>query len=63
MFYDRAKINIRSGNGGDGMISFRREKGVPRGGPDGGDGGDGGSISLVVDPNQNSLGRFHRQNH
>ena len=63
MFYDRAKINIYSGNGGDGMISFRREKGVPRGGPDGGDGGEGGSISLLVNPNHNSLVRFHRQNH
>jgi len=63
MFYDRAKINIRSGNGGDGMISFRREKGVPRGGPDGGDGGEGGRISFLVDPNHNSLVRFHRQNH
>ena len=63
MFYDRAKINIRSGNGGDGMISFRREKGVPRGGPNGGDGGEGGSISFLVDPNHNSLVRFHRQNH
>ena len=63
MFYDRAKINIKSGNGGDGMISFRREKGVPRGGPNGGDGGEGGTISFLVNPNHNSLVRFHRQNH
>ncbi len=44
------------------MISFRREKGVPRGGPDGGDGGNGGDISFVVNPNISSLVRFHRQN-
>ncbi len=45
------------------MISFRREKGVPRGGPNGGDGGDGGSVSFLVNSNHNSLVRFHRQNH
>lgn len=63
MFYDRAKIYVRSGDGGDGMISFRREKFVPLGGPDGGDGGNGGSIVFVTDPNINSLVRYHRQNH
>ena len=63
MFYDRAKIYIRSGDGGDGMISFRREKFVPLGGPDGGDGGKGGSIIFVTNPNLNSLVRFHRRNH
>jgi GTP-binding protein len=63
MFYDRAKIYARSGNGGDGMISFRREKHVPRGGPDGGDGGAGGSILVVVNPHLNSLVRYHRQAH
>ena len=63
MFYDRAKIFIRSGNGGDGMISFRREKYVPLGGPNGGDGGKGGDILFVVDENMNSLVRFHRRNH
>jgi GTP-binding protein len=63
MFYDRAKIYIRSGDGGDGMISFRREKFVPLGGPDGGDGGKGGSIVFITNPNLNSLVRFHRQNH
>jgi len=63
MFYDRAKIYIRSGDGGDGMISFRREKFVPLGGPDGGDGGKGGGILFVTSPNLNSLVRFHRANH
>ncbi|MCP4426216.1 MAG: GTPase ObgE [Chloroflexi bacterium] len=63
MFYDRAKIYIRSGNGGDGMIGFRREKHVPLGGPDGGDGGWGGDIIFVVNANYNSLIRFHRGNH
>ncbi len=63
MFYDEARIHVKSGNGGDGMISFRREKFVPRGGPDGGDGGNGGSIIFEVDTNVNSLVRFHRQVH
>ena len=63
MFYDGAKIFVRSGNGGDGMISFRREKNVPRGGPDGGDGGYGGDILFVVNMKKNSLVQFHRQNH
>ncbi len=63
MFFDRAKIYVRSGDGGDGMISFRREKHVPLGGPDGGDGGKGGDVRVVVNPNLNSLMRFHRGNH
>lgn len=63
MFYDRAKVYLRSGNGGDGMISFRREKFVPYGGPDGGDGGAGGSITFVVNPHMNSLIGYHRNNH
>ncbi|MGD8584779.1 MAG: GTPase ObgE [Chloroflexota bacterium] len=63
MFYDQAKIFVRSGDGGDGMISFRREKHVPRGGPDGGDGGRGGDIVFVVNPHDNTLVRFHRKNH
>lgn len=63
MFYDSARIFIKSGDGGDGMISFRREKFVPRGGPDGGDGGDGGAIVFVVNPKINTLVRFHRQVH
>lgn len=63
MFYDEARIYVKSGNGGDGMISFRREKFVPRGGPDGGDGGNGGSVVFEVDTNINSLVRFRRQVH
>ncbi len=63
MFYDRAKIYIKSGDGGDGMISFRREKHVPLGGPDGGDGGKGGDIIFSVNPHLNSLIRFHKNNH
>ena len=63
MFYDKAKIYIRSGDGGDGMISFRREKHVPYGGPNGGDGGRGGAILFVTNDKMNSLVRFHRGNH
>ncbi|MEZ4590713.1 MAG: GTPase ObgE [Chloroflexota bacterium] len=63
MFFDQAKIYIRSGNGGDGMISFRREKHVPLGGPDGGDGGDGGCIIFAGNRHQNSLMQFNRQAH
>ncbi|MCR5147699.1 MAG: GTPase ObgE [Eubacterium sp.] len=55
MFSDRAKIIIRSGKGGDGHVSFRRELYVPNGGPDGGDGGNGGSVIFVVDKGLNTL--------
>ena len=62
MFADRAKIFIRSGKGGDGHISFRRELYVPDGGPDGGDGGDGGDVIFVVDKGQNTLNDYrHKQ--
>jgi len=63
MFHDEAKIYLKSGDGGDGMISFRREKYVSLGGPDGGDGGDGGNIIFVVNPKINSLVKFHRKVH
>ncbi|WP_342755794.1 GTPase ObgE [Kineothrix sedimenti] len=58
MFADRAKIYIKSGKGGDGHVSFRREKYVPNGGPDGGDGGDGGSVIFEVDEGLNTLTDF-----
>ncbi len=58
MFADRAKIYVRSGKGGDGHVSFRREKYVPNGGPDGGDGGDGGSVYFIVDEGLNTLTDF-----
>lgn len=55
MFIDTAKIYVRSGDGGNGSISFRREKYVPLGGPDGGDGGNGGSVILEADSNMTTL--------
>ena len=59
--YDRARIYVKAGDGGNGSISFRREKFVPRGGPDGGDGGKGGDVILRVNPSDNTLLRFHYQ--
>jgi len=61
MFYDRARIRVRGGRGGDGALSFRREKYVPKGGPDGGDGGDGGQVFLLADPDLRDLGLFARK--
>ena len=61
MFADRAKIYIRSGKGGDGHVSFRRELYVPNGGPDGGDGGRGGDVIFEVDEGQNTLGDYRHK--
>ncbi len=61
MFADRAKIIIRSGNGGNGHVSFRREKYVPNGGPDGGDGGKGGDVIFAVDSGMNTLVNFRHK--
>ena len=58
MFIDKAKIVVSSGKGGDGHVSFRREKYVPAGGPDGGDGGNGGSVIFEVDEGLNTLADF-----
>ncbi|MGH8115783.1 MAG: Obg family GTPase CgtA [Rhodanobacteraceae bacterium] len=60
-FVDEAIIKVHAGNGGDGCASFRREKFIPRGGPNGGDGGDGGSVWLIADEGLNTLVDFRRQ--
>ena len=58
MFHDRARIDVQAGRGGDGSLHFRREKHVPKGGPDGGDGGPGGDVVLVADPDLRDLSTF-----
>lgn len=63
-FVDEASIRVEAGNGGDGCVSFRREKYIPKGGPDGGDGGDGGSVYLVANSGLNTLVDFrHKRIH
>ena len=61
MFNDRARIRVQAGKGGDGGLSFRREKYVPKGGPDGGDGGRGGDVILVADPSLRDLSTLRRR--
>ncbi len=62
-FVDEATIKVEAGDGGNGCVSFRREKYIPRGGPDGGDGGDGGSVYLEGDSGLNTLVDFRHQRH
>src|SRR5206468_8463211 len=63
MFVDEIDVFVKGGDGGAGCVSFRREKFVPRGGPDGGDGGDGGSVFLEADPAITTLLDYHYQRH
>lgn len=63
MFIDETKVYLRAGNGGHGCLSFRREKYLPKGGPDGGDGGTGGDVVLVCDENEGDLRRYAFQPH
>ena len=63
VFKDRVKLYVRAGNGGNGCVSFRREKFIPKGGPDGGDGGNGGTVILRCDANEDSLLPLYYQPH
>ena len=62
-FVDETTIHVKAGNGGNGCLSFRRERYIPLGGPDGGDGGDGGDVYLVADENLNTLADFRHTHH
>ena len=63
MFVDEAHIHVKAGDGGNGCVSFRREKYIPKGGPDGGDGGNGGTIRFVADSSKNTLMDFAGKHH
>ena len=63
MFVDQVEVHIEAGKGGDGCMSFRREKYIPRGGPDGGDGGDGGSVIIVAEDGVDSLNELTHRKH
>jgi GTP-binding protein len=63
MFVDEAHIHVKAGDGGNGCVSFRREKFIPKGGPDGGDGGNGGTVRFVADPSKNTLMDFAGKHH
>src|SRR5215813_7058178 len=63
MLFDRAKIYVEGGRGGNGVVSFRREAHVPRGGPDGGDGGRGGDVVPVCDAGRRDLSSLGRSRH
>src|SRR6476469_677674 len=62
-FIDETTLKITAGHGGPGCVSFRREKYIPKGGPDGGDGGDGGSVIFVADPHKDTLLDFAGKHH
>src|SRR5438270_3445918 len=61
MFHDRARIEVQAGRGGDGAVSLRHEKFVPKGGPDGGDGGPGGDVVVIADPELRDLSTLQRR--
>jgi len=63
VFFDEAKIYVKAGDGGNGCVSFRREKYVPFGGPNGGNGGKGGDVYLMIDPHLNTLINFKKRSH